>query len=70
MPKPIKYQTLRNTRNEKGIFPLDLAIALGLKTTGTYYKKEQGNVPITVEEAKILVKKLDTPFDKLFKSYK
>jgi len=66
MPKPIKYQTLRNIRNEKEIPLFDIAIALGLKSTGTYYKKEQGNVPITIEEGKILSKMLHTPMDKLF----
>ena len=70
MPKPIKYQILRNIRNEKEIPLFDIAIALGLKSTGTYYKKEQGNVPITIEEAKILTKMFDMPFEKLFKSYK
>jgi len=70
MPKPIKYQILRNTRNEKDIPIFNVATALGLKSTGTYHKKERGDVAITVEEAKILCKMFDTPFERLFKSYK
>lgn len=60
------YQILRNTRKLQDVPVIDIAKKLGFKTTGTYYKKEQGNVPITIEEGKILSKMLHTPMDKLF----
>lgn len=60
------YQTLRDTRKLQDVSVIDITRKLGLKTTGTYYKKEQGNVPITIEEAKIISKILHTSMDKLF----
>ena len=60
------YQTLRNTRRLQDVPVIDIAKKLGFRTTGTYYKKEQGNVPITIEEAKIISKMLHTSIDKLF----
>ena len=60
------YQILRDTRKLQDVAVIDIAKKLGLKTTGTYYKKEQGNVPITIEEAKIISKMLHTSIDKLF----
>lgn len=60
------YQILRNTRKLQDVPVIDIVRKLGFKTTGIYYKKEQGIVPITVEEAKILSKMLHTSMDKLF----
>lgn len=60
------YHVLRETRKNKNISVIKLTLALGLKTTGTYYKKEQGNVPITIEEAKKLSKILGVSIEKLF----
>ena len=60
------YQTLRGTRKLQDVSVIDITRKLGLKTTGTYYKKEQGNVPITIEEAKIISKILHTSMEKLF----
>lgn len=60
------YQTLRDTRKLQDVSVIDITRKLGLKTTGTYYKKEQGNVPITIEEAKIISKILHTSMEKLF----
>lgn len=61
------YQILRDTRKQKHINVIDIAKKLGLKTTATYYKKEKQEVPITIEEAKILSKMLGVSLDKLFK---
>ena len=60
------YQILRDTRKLQDVSVIDITKKLGLKTTGTYYKKEQGNVPITIEEGKIISKMLHTSMDKLF----
>ena len=60
------YKILRNTRKSQDVAVIDIVRKLGFKTTGTYYKKEQGNVPITIEEGKILSKMLHTSMDKLF----
>jgi len=59
-------QKFRDTRKLQEVSVIDIVRKLGFKTTGTYYKKEQGNVPITIEEGKILSKMLHTPMDKLF----
>lgn len=41
-------------RKEKGETQIEVAKLLGLKTASAYNKKENGKVPITLEEAKIL----------------
>lgn len=61
------YKILRDTRKYKHIDVIDIAKAIGLKTTATYYKKEKQEVPITIEEAKIISKMLGVSLDKLFK---
>lgn len=60
------YKILRNTRKLQDVPVIDIVRKLGFKTTGIYYKKEQGNVPFTIEEAKIISKMLHTSIDKLF----
>lgn len=60
------YQTLREMRKLQDVSVVDIVKKLGFRTTGTYYKKEQGNIPITIEEAKKLSKMLHTSMDKLF----
>ena len=46
------FEKLREIRTQKGVTCKQLAELLGLKTRGAYQKKEMGNVPFTLEEAK------------------
>lgn len=45
---------LRELRKEKGETQIELAQLLGLKTASAYCKKENGSVPFSLEEVKIL----------------
>lgn len=45
---------LKDLRKEKGETQIEVAKLLGLKTASAYSKKENGKVPISLEEAKIL----------------
>ena len=48
------YSKLRATRLHEKVTCDRLASLLGFKTKSAYHKKEQGNVPFTLEEAKII----------------
>ncbi len=54
---------LKNMRKEKGETQIEVAKLLGLKTASAYNKKENGKVPITLEEAKILSAHYNQPID-------
>jgi len=43
---------LRETRKKKRYTMKDMTIFLGFKAIGTYSKKERGEIPITINEAK------------------
>lgn len=45
---------LRELRKKHGETQTDIAKLLGLKTASAYNKKENGKVPLSLEEAKIL----------------
>lgn len=57
------FEALRETRMKEKVTCEQLANLLGFKTKGAYHKKEQGNVPFTLEEAK----KIATYFGKEIK---
>jgi DNA-binding XRE family transcriptional regulator len=61
------FEELRKIRKEKNIKAIDMAILIGLKTEGAYYKKETGQVPFTLEEGKEIAKLLKMPIEKIFK---
>ena len=48
------FDKLKETRLNEKITCEQLANLLGFKTKGAYHKKEQGSVPFTLEEAKII----------------
>lgn len=50
----MKNIKLKSLRKEKGETQIEVARLLGLKTASAYNKKENGKVPISLEEAKIL----------------
>lgn len=52
---------LKNLRKEKGETQIQLAKLLGLKTASAYCKKENGTVPLSLEEAKILSEHYEKP---------
>lgn len=60
------YSNLREIRNRKGITAREMADVLGLKTEAAYYKKESGLIKISLEEAKIISKKLKMPIEDIF----
>ena len=48
------FDKLKEIRVKEKVTCEQLANLLGFKTNGAYHKKEQGNVPFTLEEAKII----------------
>ena len=55
---------LKGERIAKGLTVEDMATELGV-TKGTYSKKENGRLPITVEEFGVIYKKLDLPKERI-----
>ena len=55
--------SLKEMRKAKGETQSDLAALLGLKTASAYNKKENGKVPLTLNEAKILADHFGKPLD-------
>lgn len=45
---------LKTLRTERGETQIEIARLLGLKTASAYSKKENGKVPVSLEEVKIL----------------
>ena len=52
---------LKILRKEKGETQAQIANMLGLKTASAYCKKENGSVPFSLEEAKILSEHYEKP---------
>jgi len=48
------FEKLREIRTREKVTCEQLACLLGFKTKGAYHKKEQGTVPFTLEEAKVI----------------
>lgn len=59
----LKNNMLKNLRKEHGETQIEVARLLGLKTASAYNKKENGKVPISLEEAKILSAHYEQPID-------
>ncbi len=57
---------LRKLRKERGETQIELAKLLGLKTSSAYSKKENGKVPISLEEVRILSDHFNQPIDSFF----
>lgn len=55
--------SLKNLRKENGETQLEMAKVLGLKTASAYNKKENGKVPLSLEDAKALAKHFDKPLE-------
>ena len=54
---------LRELRKKHGETQTDIAKLLGLKTASAYNKKENGKVPLSLEEAKILANHFKQPIE-------
>lgn len=52
---------LRDLRKETGERQIDIANLLGLKTSATYCKKENGQVPVSLKDAQILAEHFKIP---------
>lgn len=59
----MKNNRLKDLRVEKGETQIEVAKILGLRTASAYSKKENGKVPISLEEAKILAAHYNQPID-------
>lgn len=62
------YKNLENERKVKNLTINDMAKLIS-KTPATYYKKEIGNVAITVKEAIIIAKFLNREIEFLFTEF-
>ncbi len=60
------FEKLRKIRQEKNIKVKEIAEKIGLKTEGAYYKKENGTVPFTLEEGRIISNLLEMPIEEIF----
>lgn len=60
------YKKLQELRNEKGISAIKMAEIIGLSTETGYYKKEQGNIRFSLQEAKQISDYLGYPIEKIF----
>lgn len=60
------FERLRKLRREKKIKANEFAKKMGLKTEGAYYKKENGKVPFTLQEGKIVSDILGLPIEEIF----
>jgi len=60
------FKKLRKIRNERNISALEMANLLGLKTAAAYYKKENGTINFTLEEAKKIADYLKMPIEEIF----
>ena len=47
-------ETLKKLRTEKNIPQQEMAELIGLKTASAYWKKEEGHIPFSLKEAKII----------------
>lgn len=54
---------IKDLRIERGETQIQLAQLLGLKTASAYSKKENGKIPFSLEEAKILSSHYGKPID-------
>ena len=60
------FDRLRGLRNAQNITCEQMSSLLGLKTRGAYQKKETGNVPFTLREAKVIADFLGHDISEVF----
>lgn len=64
------FYKLRNKRIERNITVSEMAEMLNLKSASTYSKKERGEIPIKIEEAKKICLILGCGMDDIFLKWK
>lgn len=60
------YNKLKAERRAKGVTCETMAKILNLKTKSGYSKKENGSVPFTLEECKLIAKYFNKALEELF----
>lgn len=60
------YEKLRRIRNKLNISAREMADLLNLKTENAYYKKENGNIKFSLEEAKLVANRIGRPIEEIF----
>lgn len=60
------FDKLKQVRTDAGVSCETMAGVLGLKTRGGYYKKETGNVPFTLEEARLIAQYFGKAIEDIF----
>lgn len=60
------FENLKILRRKIGVTCDDMAKILGLKTRGAYNKKENGDVPFSLDEAKIISNYFKKTIEEIF----
>ena len=60
------FEILRQIRKAEGLSCEDMSCVIGLKTKSAYHKKENGNVPFSLDEAKKISQLFNLPIDNIF----
>jgi transcriptional regulator with XRE-family HTH domain len=60
------YNALKNARRLNKVSAEELTELINLQSISSYYKKERGEVPTTIDEAKVLARRLGKTIDELF----
>ena len=60
------FNRLREVRNQNNVNVQILSDLIGIKEKSTYYKKERGEIPFTLNEAKIISDYFKMDINKIF----
>ncbi len=60
------FEQLKKIRNEHGETCEMMATVIGLKTKSAYCKKENGNIPFSLEEAQLISRHYNLPIEDIF----
>ena len=60
------FDRLKEARISRNVTCEDLSALLGFQTRGAYHKKESGNVPFTLNEAKVIAAYFNMPIEEVF----
>lgn len=60
------FERLKEIRIKSGETCATMAIVLGLKTRGAYHKKENGDVPFSLEDARKISLYFNKPIEDIF----
>lgn len=60
------YEILREMRKEKNISAIEMSKLLGLKTAAAYFKKENGSIKFSLDEARKIARYFNRPIEDIF----